>query len=269
MLKWPSSLLELEEKECCWSPDPRLWSRFSFWMPENIHPSSASLAESSSDGFKWEPWRPRQGGGYGSLGNWWHWEGGLSSSSLLLPLLPVLLVVEVMGNAGVEACLDWFAAQRQTVVAARFLPLTQFEPALLPSLDLLHWQRWKSVFVSSQPVARVSMFKLEILSMWSLTNLKLTITSSFHRAPGENLLSLKLGKMLKCCTKFDSYTALGCLGVRMGVLFCCSDCSHRSSFNMASDELTAVFPHGAVNSNWPFTSSSSTIFPAVSPLVSV
>lgn len=89
MLKWPSSLLELEEKECCWSPDPRLWSRFSFWMPENIHPSSASLAESSSDGFKWEPWRPRQGGGNGSLGNWWHWEDGLSSSSLLLPLLPV------------------------------------------------------------------------------------------------------------------------------------------------------------------------------------
>lgn len=38
--------------DCCWSPDLRLWSCFSFWMPENIHPSSASLAESSSDGFK-------------------------------------------------------------------------------------------------------------------------------------------------------------------------------------------------------------------------
>lgn len=49
------------------------------------------------------------------------WElGKLSSSSLLLPLLPVLLVVEFMGNIGVEACLDWFGAQRQTVVAACF-----------------------------------------------------------------------------------------------------------------------------------------------------
>lgn len=127
------------------------------------------------------------------------WElGKLSSSSLLLPLLPVLLVVEFMGNIGVEACLDWFGRQRQTVVAACFWPLTQFEPALLPSLDLLHWQRWKSVFVSSQPVARVSIFKLEILSMWSLANLKLTITSSFRQTPGGTLLSLKLGKMLKC-----------------------------------------------------------------------
>lgn len=275
MFKLPSwvlsSVLEQKGEECCWCR--RLWSCFSDWIRGNIHPSSDWLGDPSSDWFKWDSWRPRRGGRDGSLGNWWHWEGGLSSSLLLAQPL-VLLIVECMGNVlcfrGVGAWLVWFGAPRQNaaaaaaVVVACFPPLTQFEPVLLPGFDLMHWQRSKRVCVSSQLVDRVSTFKLESLSMWSFMVSKLTITSWFPQARGETLLSLKRGKMLKCCTKCDSYAVLGCLGVQTCVLFCCRDCSHRSS-----EVAPFLFPWGTMNSNWPFTFSLSIISPAVSGLFSV
>lgn len=143
------------------------------------------------------------------------WESGDTGGVGYLPPPPAmmvqLLVEECMGN--VQHVWGVGARRQNYVVTVRvcFWPLTHWEPAaLLPGLDFLWFSELKVCFYSARPADQFPRWSLRLRPCCRLkTNSNFLVCAGPR---GEKLFSLKGGEMLTRCTKFDSCTALGCLG---------------------------------------------------------